>query len=270
MVNHASHNDSVVRSGFRRSKSFGAVARRVLVGLWATLVCAGNVDTPPTVVDPNGALRVKSGTGFFVTGDGYVITSGHVVAGCPGISVWSRQGSEGTGKIVALNPRLDIALISTGGGAPGYATTSDRPVPRAGEPVFTLGYGVVVKDPHKAVLTSGTVAGGGTNPDGDPVLVLRARFSQGTSGGAVVDARGALLGMVIGYYTDRPGLGVALPMADIETFLSANGLRLSPNDRTRNAPRSPQANLAAISVFIQCSMQSSGDEHPSVVSRAPI
>src|SRR5215469_6221632 len=131
-----------------------------------------------------------------------------------------------TARLIAADRRLDVALLSTDGPAPRYAVAAERTRPRIGEPVVALGLGVHVSGPLIPVIIEGSFAGVGRTPAGDPVFVIHAKIPDGASGGSVVDADGSLIGMVIGYYADRPDLGVVRSLPDIADFLWRHGARL--------------------------------------------
>ena len=195
--------------------------------------------------------RVKSGTGFYVSQDGHLLTSAHVVAGCVDISVWGQDGAQRAATIVATDRKLDIALLHVAGKVARYvqAPSPNEPV-EIGEELFALGYGVIVKDPKRPVPIRGVYVGNDTNPAGVRVRVIHARLREGESGGAVLGSNGGLFGMVIGRFTERPDHGVLLSAFDIEAFLSAYRLRLVP-DQSNSGP-SPQNVLTSVSVLIQC------------------
>ena len=204
--------------------------------------------------------RVKTGTGFFVTARGLLVTSAHVVSGCPALVVLDDRQARRAGEVVAANERLDIALIATHGPSAAYIAPSHRVAAVIGEPVIAQGFGVVPDDPNKPILARGTVAGDGVSPANDPVLVLHAKFHEGMSGGAVLNGAGSLLGMVLGFYTDRPELGVALPKDTIGWFLQNNGVALPPP--TPIEPRQPTEVLKSVTSLIQCLPSSSPEAKP--------
>jgi S1-C subfamily serine protease len=196
------------------------------------------------------AARVKSGTGFFVSPEGYLVTSAHVVAGCPAISVWAADGAQRRGRIVVIEPKLDIAVIKVPGPAVAYvpvSVTEDSPI---GEQVLALGYGIVVSDPKKAIQTTGVYIGQDVTEGGVRVRVIRARLLKGNSGGPVVGMDGTLLGMVLGRYTGQPGHAVILPTTQIEAFLADHGLNLLTREPT--SLQSVPELLTAISTLVQC------------------
>jgi S1-C subfamily serine protease len=133
-------------------------------------------------------------------------------------------------RIVAVDARSDIALVSTDVEPSGFVTERYRPAPRAGERIFALGLGVVVDNPKKPMLIQGTIVGLDMTSTGEEVFVVRANLHQGTSGGPVLDANGSLIGMVIGYYSDQTELGVILPSTVIDSFLQIHGVTLARSE----------------------------------------
>ena len=213
----------------------------------AFLTAAAFAAALPASPVATAADRVKSGTGFFVSRDGFLVTSAHVVAGCPHVSVWRADGRERPSYVVAADARHDVALLWVDGGAAQPAVAADA-LPRPGEDVFTLGFGVSATRPLHSVVSAGTLLGDSRAQPGNRILVIRARLHAGNSGGAVLVGDGTLVGMVIGRDEADPGLGVAIPLDDIEALLAAYGIALPQHAAARGA----RDYLAAISVLIQC------------------
>jgi S1-C subfamily serine protease len=201
---------------------------------------------------PVGAV-VKSGTGFFISHDGLVATSAHVVRGCHEISIWPANGSERVAQIVAFDVKRDLALLSTAGEVLSYASrVHEDGSLRLGEPVSTIGFGVLRSRPREPVLTTGHLIGDAADSTGDRILLIQARFLEGNSGGPVIDGEGSLLGIVVGRDATRPDLGAARPSEAIESLLSANGVAPPPS-LPEERPRIDTAGLlTSISVLVQC------------------
>lgn len=199
---------------------------------------------------PAGAAaeRVKSGTGFFVSHDGFLVTSAHVVSGCPSVLVWQPDGRERPGYVVAADTRIDLALLWADGMRSPDAASLDGIPPRAGEAVFTLGFGVIATTPLQPVFVAGSLLGPSTIGPGNPILAMHVRLHAGHSGGAVLARDGALVGMVIGRDERHPDVGVALPARDIAAFLADYGILLPQREG-----EAPPDLLRAISVLVQCS-----------------
>lgn len=200
---------------------------------------------------PTRAGLVKSGTGFFVSREGLLLTSAHVVTGCHDISIWARDGVQRRARIVAKDVMRDIALLATGSHSPRYYALGGRGSAPVGEEVFTLGFGVIPAEPLKPIVTAGNFAGDSRAPRGNRILVIRARLHAGNSGGAVIDAAGSLLGMVIGREQTWPEFGVLIPSSELVPMVSAYTPPAAAAP-PRPPGESPPALLRAISALIQC------------------
>jgi Trypsin-like peptidase domain len=236
------------RRGEPRASGFGPR----LAGL--VLLCASGVVIAQAIAAPVADIagRVKTGTGFFVSHDGFLVTSAHVVTGCGHVAVWAGGIERRNARLIAADLRRDVALLSTDGEAAEIAAASDRSSPRVGEATFGLGFGVIAKQPRTAMISRGTLVGDGATPAGDPVLVIRARVPEGASGGPVLDADGSLVGMMIGYYTEQPNLGVAVSSVNLDAFLAPRGLALARGPAAPAAAPSPRSLLLKISALVQC------------------
>lgn len=221
-----------------------------LLAVWVTSTAVGNRAAPTSD-------RFKSGSGFFISRDGDLVTSAHVVTGCPSISVWGSDGRQRAGSVLATDDALDIALLRAPGSTTDYARASELIEPSIGTAVFVLGYGVIVSDPRRPVAANGTYLGSDMALNGVRVLAIHARLQRGQSGGPVVDADGGLLGMVMGRVTETPSRGVVLPAGDIQAFLSFQGKHLSIGQA--DARGAPSKLLPAITVLVQCLPLGTGD-----------
>jgi len=145
---------------------------------FAALACAAQGRA--ALARPSGAGeravtdRVKSGTGFFVSRDGFLLTSAHVVAGCQHVSVWDSAGTSYRSYTIGLDRRLDVALLWAEGISPSRLASVTRMSVQRGEPVVTLGYGVIPTEPLKPVLVEGLLIGDRT---------ARAEATESTVGG---------------------------------------------------------------------------------------
>ncbi len=191
----------------------------------------------------------RSGTAFYVTQSGDMLTSAHVVRGCQQINVWQSDTTSLPASVVAIDDQLDVALLATNRSVKAAARPRARSV-HQGMSVYTIGFGLTPSTPLVPVMTHGYLRGTAQRT-GHRLLVLRAALHEGNSGGAVVDARGALLGMIVGRYTSNPGLSVAVLAQDLAQFLDAK--QGAPATLLHQDPEmSPGARLRQISAPVQC------------------
>ena len=193
------------------------------------------------------ALAVSSGSGFVVDKSGYVLTAAHV-AMQKGYTVTAR-GSDGrlySGKVIAIKPNNDMALIKLSGFEGSPAHPAGNPCLTQGETVFTLGkphaQGDTARIGQVETMHFGRAVQYG--PFGYPdAMVLRMATQKGESGGPVFNQSGELSGMVVSTLSDGNGrplnLAHALPSTSLANFLCGS-ITCSPNWRAL-ANRSTQS-----------------------------
>ncbi|MBL8790972.1 MAG: trypsin-like peptidase domain-containing protein [Rhizobiales bacterium] len=182
-----------------------------------------NADRIPDV----GNRAITSGSGYVVQGDGLVMTAAHVAVEM-GNEIQARAGNGRvySGKVIAINPTNDMALIKLRG----FSGVSVKPaMPGCVAPnnlVFTLGRPHAQSDTARIGELQGrhfgrAVAYGKFGyPD---ALVLKMDTKKGESGGPLFDSNGRFIGMVVSTLTDANGnlinVAHAVPSTAIAKFL---------------------------------------------------
>lgn len=188
----------------------------------------------PSVVSLSVTSRSGSGTGSgFVTrfpsqsGDGnsYVITNNHVVDGARTIAVETEDGIEYPGAIVGQDATYDIAVVLIAGQALPAAKTGNTANLVIGEPVLAIGSPLGLS----GTVTTGIISAlnrpvttGSTSYDSYiNAIQTDAAVNPGNSGGPLVDADGAVIGVnsaiaslgsSAGGQSGSIGLGFAIPI----------------------------------------------------------
>ncbi|MGU7776346.1 S1 family peptidase [Burkholderia sp. MR1-5-21] len=191
----------------------------------------------------------RSGTAFFVTRAGEMLTSGHVVRGCERIEVWLDDVSSVQASVESIDDKLDVALLATHHHVTRVAVFGAEPV-RNDSSVFTIGFGLTPSSPLVPVITRGRVDST-ARANRRRFLVVQAMLHQGNSGGPVIDERGRLVGMVVGRYVDRPDLGVVVRAGELARFIGATR-SISRNSTGHSAQGDAEKHLREISVLVQC------------------
>jgi S1-C subfamily serine protease len=148
------------------------------------------------------SLRVRNiGCGFLSTGSGFaldahtLVTNRHVVENAKNIEVSTYDGRVIQATAATTTTVADIAIITTEESlGKSYATFADSD-PAAGDVVTVVGY----PSGGKLTTTSGVVLGATTDPisgAASPVLASTAQVEPGSSGSAVFNAEGEVVGVV--------------------------------------------------------------------------
>lgn len=166
---------------------------------------------------------LAQGSGFFVSSDGYVVTNNHVVRNAREVRVTLDDGKSVEARVVANDPRTDLALLKTksGGGYPfvRFAKTE----PRVGDWVLAVGnpFG------FGGTVTAGIVSARGRNIGEGPYddfLQIDAPVNRGNSGGPAFNLEGEVVGVNTAIYSPsggNVGIAFAIPAAVAQPVVDA-------------------------------------------------
>jgi S1-C subfamily serine protease len=165
--------------------------------------------------------QLQSGSGFFV-GAGLIATNAHVVAGADEVSLTTADGAEGSGRVVAFDPSVDLALV---------ATELDRVAldladPEEGDQGLVLGFpGGGPFSPSPFEIGQLLDARGFDIYDDATVdreiLALASALEPGDSGSAVLRADGAVVGVAVAVAPDRAEVAYALNSSELAELLAS-------------------------------------------------
>ena len=171
------------------------------------------------------------GSGVIVTADGYILTNNHVVEGADELKVSLSDDREFIAKVIGADPKTDIAVIKIEADKLPIVTLADSEKLRVGDIVFAVGNPLGVGQ----TVTMGIVSAKGRNKVGildggyEDFIQTDAAINMGNSGGALVDARGRLVGVnsaILSPSRGNIGIGFAIPVnlaASIMNSLIATG-----------------------------------------------
>ena len=176
-------------------------------------------------MSPSGTV---SGSGVFISSQGYILTNNHVIAGTQGdLTIVLADGSQETAKIVGADQYSDIAVLKTTGKVPAVATLGNSDVLNPGETVIAIGSPL---GDFKNTVTVGVVSATGRSIDSgngysiDNLIQTDAAINQGNSGGPLVNLAGQVIAintLIVrssGSGTVAEGLGFAIPINTASTI----------------------------------------------------
>lgn len=152
---------------------------------------------------------VSSGTGFFVSDAGHVLTNNHVIEGCSEISVAKFGLPSVRARLVAADAKNDLAVLSTSFDNPVVPALSMRP--RVGESVYAYGFPLPDLLTASGNFTVGNITASAGMGDDTRMLQISTPVQPGNSGGPLVDQYGAVVGVIT---SKLNALNVALATAN--------------------------------------------------------
>ena len=172
------------------------------------------------------------GSGVIWQSDGTIVTNNHVVQDRTRVAVAFADGKRANATVVARDPSTDLAVLRADRKDLPAARFADR-VPVVGELVIALGNPLGFENSATAGIISGVsrgIAGAGRqSPALVDLLQTDAPISPGNSGGALVDATGAVVGVNVAYIPPQASavsIGFAIPaptVVDVVSQLLATG-----------------------------------------------
>ena len=186
----------------------------------AVVTVVGTIPGQMTFFGPTGDQKV-SGSGFFISQDGYILTNNHVVEGVKEVNIVLSDGSQEKATIVGTDVYADLAVLKTKVAAPAVAALGNSDVLNPGESVIAIGSPL---GDFKNTVTAGVVSATGRAIDTgqgyqiEGLIQTDAAINQGNSGGPLVNLAGEVIGINTlmvrnsGSGAIAEGLGFAIPV----------------------------------------------------------
>jgi serine protease Do len=164
--------------------------------------------------DDSGSA-MASGSGFFISADGYIVTNNHVVENSTDIKVVLKDERELPAKVVGRDEGTDLAVIKVEGSNFPYVNFENSARPRVGDWVIAVGnpFGL------GGTATAGIISAYGRNIGEVFVdyIQIDAPINRGNSGGPTFDIYGRVIGVNTAIFSPSGGsvgIGFAIP-ADV-------------------------------------------------------
>src|SRR5512142_666210 len=173
--------------------------------------------------------QTVSGSGFFISDQGYIITNNHVVEGTNAVSVVLSNGSQEKATVVGTDQYNDVAVLKAEGSVPAVASLGNSDLLRPGETAIAIGSPL---GDFKNTVTEGVISATGRSIDTgngyqmEGMLQTDAAINPGNSGGPLVNLAGEVVGvntMIVrnsGSGAVAEGLGFAIPINTAQAVAS--------------------------------------------------
>jgi serine protease Do len=165
----------------------------------------------------SGKRRIpKSGSGFLISKDGYIVTNNHVVKDAVNVTVVLSNNKEYKAKIIGTDPQTDLALIKIKGDSFPFITFGDSDKTQVGDFVLAIGNPLS----QNLTVTSGIISAknrylpGLQDVNYQNYLQTDAAINQGNSGGPLVNIQGRAIGInsvILSGTGGNIGLGFSIP-----------------------------------------------------------
>lgn len=163
---------------------------------------------------PQRQRREQSlGSGFIISGDGYILTNEHVVKGAEEIKVKLSDQSVYTGRLIGVDPRTDVAVIKIDSREKlTVAVLGDSEQLKVGQWAMAIGnpFGL------DRTVTVGVISATGRSDVGiedyEDFVQTDASINPGNSGGPLLNIYGEVVGINTAIVAAGQGIGFAIPI----------------------------------------------------------
>ncbi len=238
-------------SGFSVLLNGSAIAQLSLSGSAAALEAAidchrdyvavisqpgGAAPRAATPAAPSKSGKVSTGTGFYVSKAGHVLTNEHVVKECSEFMV-SKTGAPSTrARVVATDATNDLALLQTDTVPDAIPPISIRA--RIGESIYVYGFPLAGTLASSGNFTVGHVSATAGLNDDTRMLQISAPVQPGNSGGPLLDQFGNVVGVIVARLDgSAQNVNFAIKSTIALNFLDTN--RISPPSETHATALEP-------------------------------
>lgn len=161
---------------------------------------------------------MATATGVVMTSDGYIITNAHVVSGAERASViLSDDGKRADALLVGYDASTDLAVLKVNAVGLTPAEFGDSALLHVGEPAYAIGN--PLGEELRGTMTDGIISAIDRSVDASngemTLLQTTAAINPGSSGGALVNASGQVVGItnmkMMSNWETIEGLGFAIP-----------------------------------------------------------
>lgn len=161
------------------------------------------------------AIQKGLGSGVIVSDKGYVLTNNHVVRDSTTVSVKLADGRTSEAKVIGSDPDSDLAVLKINLDKLPVISIGSSAKLRVGDVVLAIGNAFGFDNTVTQGIISATERSGMQIGNLENLIQTDAAINFGNSGGALIDARGRLIGINTAMYSRTggyQGIGFAIPI----------------------------------------------------------
>lgn len=202
-----------------------AVAKKCLPSIVGITTIAPGISNNPFLFGiPQYSESI--GSGIILSKDGYILTNAHVVDNgkAQKVTVLLNNQEEKPAKLVWADPTLDLSVIKVDAKNLHPIEFAENDEINVGDKAIAIGNPLGLE--LQSTLTSGHISGLNrsiTLEDGnvmDGLLQTDAAINSGNSGGALLNARGKLIGVNTAKPKSSEGIGFAIPISTVRPIVT--------------------------------------------------
>ena len=202
--------------------------------------------------DKNTLVPASSGTGFFVSNNGHIITNDHVIVGCRNVTI-TQQGKYVEVDVIAYDERNDLAILKSDIRPKKFYRISKED-PKLMDDVVIAGYPLGNKVSTGIKTTKGSVTSLSGMGNNFSEFQTDAALNKGNSGGPIIDKGGNVIGVAVAKIEKEgiEGFNFGIKSSVLKSFTNSNNLKLITASRSRISQNQLTSLVTDGTVYIDC------------------
>ena len=176
--------------------------------------------------DSNGKI-LSQGSGVVLNDKGWVVTNYHVFAGADKLVVKHKEKVVEYTNIIGLDVEKDILILKIKDKTFHSVIIGNSDLLKVGQKIYTIGSPMGFEN----TMTEGIISGlRHFEKEAKSFIQISAAISPGSSGGAVVNAKGQLIAITTSTVTEAQNLNFAIPVNDVLAVYRQDGIKQNEMD----------------------------------------
>ena len=205
-------------------------------------------------IDDDEIIAASSGTGFFVSKKGHIVTNFHVIENCDSVKV-NFKGKEIDSQVFAIDKKNDLAIIQTTTNPLKVFPVSNKDVILL-QDVIVAGYPLGKNLSTAIKMHKGSVTALAGYEDNYSNFQTDATINQGNSGGPIIDKNGNVVGIAVATWVEEgvQGIHFGIKSSVLKTFANSKDLNfLQPNRREISKEKLGEL-ISEATTYLECWM----------------
>ena len=205
-------------------------------------------------IDDDEIISASSGSGFFVSKEGHIITNFHVIDNCNVVKV-NFKGKQVNTKIIAIDKKNDLAIIQTDINPSKVLPVSNKDVTLL-QDVIVAGYPLGKSISSSIKMHKGSVTALTGYEDNYSNFQTDATINQGNSGGPIIDKYGNVVGIAVATWVEQgvQGIHFGIKSSVLKTFANSKELNFLPPNRREISEKKLGELISDSTTYLECWM----------------
>jgi len=211
----------------------------------------------PKKIEPsdNRVVPAASGSGFFVSYNGHIITNHHVIDSCEIVKV-SFKGAAVVAKVLSSDKKNDLAILKIDKKIDMFYSVAKEDVTLL-QDIIIAGYPLGKKVSAAIKTSKGSVTALAGFGDNYSEFQTDAALNQGNSGGPMMDQKGNVVGVAVANYGKKVGVesfNFGIKSSTLNVFAKSNNLSFKTPNENELSNKDLGTLITDATVYIECHM----------------